>query len=167
MKLFLKILYCLPILLLHLQIREVNPKGICLYFSEKMASWFDALIVCQKNHMCLADLNTEVTLVQMATKTDHKEHEYWFGLNAYDKSNYRYVSNNKSIEFSPINSKLVNDGRCAYIKHVKGFYIFEGANCRHRKRFICTRTDECDGVSMKPVKSQCVITEEEKKIVAY
>ncbi|XP_016973899.1 lithostathine-1-alpha [Drosophila rhopaloa] len=167
MGLQVRILCYIPLFLLYFQIGEVNTKGICLYFSEKKASWFDALIECQKHHMCLADLNTEVTLGQMETKFNHEEIEYWFGLNSHEKSNYRYASNNKSIEYSPKHSKLVNDGRCAFVKHENGFYKFESADCNAHKRFICTKTDECDGVSMKPGKSKCVITEEEKSVVAY
>ncbi|XP_017120049.1 uncharacterized protein LOC108141293 [Drosophila elegans] len=162
-----RILCHLSILVLYFHIGQVNSKGICLYFSLKIASWFDALIECQKHHMCLADLNTEVTLVQMETKFNHEDHEYWFGLNSHEKKNYRYVSNNKSIEYSPIHSKLVNDGLCAFVKHEYGFYKFESADCNIHKRFICTRADECDGLQLKPVKSKCFISEKQKQVVAY
>ncbi|XP_017012576.1 uncharacterized protein [Drosophila takahashii] len=167
MSLLVRILYCLPIFLLNFHIDQANAKGICLYLSDKMATWFDALIVCQKHHMCLADLNTEVTLIQMQAKLKHDDHGYWFGLNAHEKTSFRYVSNNKTIEFSPTGSNLVNHGGCAFVKHDDGFYKFQSADCHAQKRYICTRTEECDGVSMKPGKAQCVINEEEKEIVAY
>ncbi|XP_033154330.1 uncharacterized protein LOC117137139 [Drosophila mauritiana] len=164
----LRILYCPPILmLLLLRADEANGKGICLYFSEKTASWFSALSICKTLHMCLADLNTEVTLIQMKSKINVDDYEYWFGLNAHDKPTYRYVSNNKSIEYSPHNSKLVNNEGCVYVKHQNDFFKFESAKCREHRRFICTKTDECDGVSTKPGNSNCVITAEERDIVAY
>ncbi|XP_043661238.1 uncharacterized protein LOC122625268 [Drosophila teissieri] len=163
----LRILSCLPILLLLLRTDEANARGICLYFSEKAATWFGALAICKKLNMCLANLDTEVTLVQLNHKMEHEELEYWFGLNAHEKPNYRYVSNNKSIEYSPHNSKLVNNEGCAYVKHQQEFFKFESASCREHKRFICSKTDECDGVSMKHGDSKCVITEEQHEIVAY
>ncbi|XP_016967757.1 P-selectin [Drosophila biarmipes] len=167
MSLASRILYCLPILLIPLHIEEANAKGICLYFSDQLATWFDALITCQKHYMCLADLDTEVTLIQMESKLPRDDHSYWFGLNAHEKNSYRYVSSNKSADYSPVSSNLVNDGGCAFVKHDDGFYKFLSADCHTRKRFICSRAEECDGVSISPRKSQCVISPEDKEIVAY
>ncbi|XP_016928001.2 uncharacterized protein [Drosophila suzukii] len=167
MSLVLRILYCLPILLLPLHVEEVNAKGMCLYLSEAIATWFDALIACQKQFMCLADLDTEVTLIQMEAKVPHNDHGYWFGLNAHEKTGYRYASNNRSIEYSPVSSNLLNDGGCAYVKHDDGFYKFLSASCDAKKRFICNMAEECDGVSMRPKKPLCVISHEDKEIVAY
>ncbi|EDV58210.1 uncharacterized protein LOC6542828 [Drosophila erecta] len=162
-----RILCCLPILLLLLRTDEANGKGICLYVSEKTATWFHALAICKKLHMCLANLDTEITLIQMKSKIGPDEHEYWFGLNAYEKPNFRYVSNNKSIEYAPHNSKLVNNEGCVFVKEQYDFFKFESANCDDRRRFICTKTEECDGVTFKHEQSKCVITEEQRDIVAY
>ncbi|XP_017044924.1 uncharacterized protein LOC108090656 [Drosophila ficusphila] len=157
---------CLPILLLHLHVKEVNAKGICLYLSEKRASWFEALAVCQSYRMCLADLSTEVTLIQMEEKWNPDDHEYWFGLNSHEKFTYRYVSNNKSIEYAPRNSKLASEGQCAFVKHERGFYKFASADCFDHKRFICSRTEMCDGENLRHGVSHCSISEEEKQVVA-
>jgi len=43
MTLVLRILYCLPILLLPLHVEEVNAKGLCLYLSEAIVSDFKTI----------------------------------------------------------------------------------------------------------------------------
>lgn len=115
--------------------------------------WFDALFACQKKNLCLANLDSQMVIDQIVEKLPEKHRdEYWFGLNRYEKVDFRYVSNNE-----PMTNVLPNmiffrdnaDTPCAFIKPngEKDFTIVTG-KCEHRRRFICSASVKCNGLEM-------------------
>ncbi|XP_017105855.3 uncharacterized protein [Drosophila bipectinata] len=162
--------FCLSILILFLTwpVEKVHSSGICIYVSKHRLNWFEALFACQKKGMCLADIDTTLTLLSLTDKFHGDDRtDVWFGLTAFERTNYRYISSNKHVEFTPQNSQLVNNGSCAFLKPEDPTYTFASAVCYDKKRFACTKTEMCNGAHMRKRKNFCAIPHSAKEIMAY
>ncbi|KAH8418596.1 hypothetical protein KR222_003411 [Zaprionus bogoriensis] len=109
--------------------------------------WFDALYTCQKMKMCLASLDTKRAFDDLTIKFPKHDHEeYWFGLNAYEKTHFKYISTTTPMAYVPPGSKIEYEKPCAYIRalHSREFIIQTG-KCGHLRRFICAEAIKCNG----------------------
>ncbi|XP_041447742.1 uncharacterized protein LOC111079747 [Drosophila obscura] len=126
------------------QIGEVNSSG-CHYFSTEQRDWFEALFACQQMHMCLADLHTRVIFDELENKLQERA-EFWFGLNVYEKLDFKYISNDRPKEYVPPQSEMSFNKACAFLKPLGTDAIIIGTdNCGLRKRFVCTPSKHCNG----------------------
>ncbi|KAH8321885.1 hypothetical protein KR067_007857, partial [Drosophila pandora] len=130
-------------------------------------NWFDALFTCQKKGMCLADIDTSVTVLGLTSHLHGDDRtDIWFGLTAFERNNYRYISNNKLVDYTPKDSVLVNNGSCAFLKPVDPLFTFASGDCTARKRFACTQTDMCNGARMRKPKASCIVPDYAKEILS-
>lgn len=131
-------------------------------------NWFEALFDCQKKGMCLADIDTGVTLLALTAEFDRDDRqEIWFGLTAFERNNFRYISNNKPLEYIAENSVLINNGSCAFLKPEDPMYTFASDDCSARKHFACAQSDMCNGAHMKKQKQSCAVPDYANEIMAF
>lgn len=108
--------------------------------------WFEALFTCQRMKMCLADMRSELSFEEMAKKfPKYTEHEYWIGLNAYEKEDFKYVSNGDLMAYVPQDSVIDYKLACAYIRSIGDRFVIETGKCGHVRRFVCAEAVTCNG----------------------
>lgn len=108
--------------------------------------WFEALYTCQRMKMCLADMRSELAFDEVSRKfPKHDEHDYWIGLNAYEKETFKYVSNGDPIDYVPEDSVIDYKHACAYIRSIGNRFIIETGKCGHVRRFVCSEAVKCNG----------------------
>ncbi|XP_017839953.1 uncharacterized protein LOC108597755 [Drosophila busckii] len=146
----MRILLLISIIYLN-YMREATAAGSCHYFSEKKMDYFDALFTCQKKKLCLADFNTQVLMNEIGSKLPaYKREDYWFGLNAYEKPTFKYVSNLENMVFMAEGATLDYSKPCAYLTpRANTAYTFNSAPCFLYKHFVCSEAEMCNGIATK------------------
>ncbi|KAH8297361.1 hypothetical protein KR044_010752, partial [Drosophila immigrans] len=108
--------------------------------------WFDALYACQKKKLCLADFDTKGAFDEMTQKFNISD-EYWVGLNGYEKDQFRYISSNEGIKYMPPKTEIDLANPCAFLKPIYNNQLtFGTGNCLHRRRYVCSSADICNGI---------------------
>ncbi|KRF98359.1 uncharacterized protein Dwil_GK27716 [Drosophila willistoni] len=146
-----------------LKIYQSECRGMCHYFSENEADYFDALFECQKRKLCLANFDNIESFKLLHKYVRRSRVDYWFGLNGYEKETFRYVSTNKAVAYLPEQTILNKRRPCGYLKPIGVHaYSVETEMCHYRKKFVCSEAIKCNGVETNStfstgyiVKPQC------------